>query len=159
MHGPKGMGVIVNRIRKLITMVKVVSPVTHYAQKLGATAITGNYAVLAPPRQKHLRDLMILRLRFENDMGRAKTARPDVVTWARWLHLRFHEMTVSSIGVMNYGIDIEGAEWSDDVPYDENVVRGVLTGLTGAAQSGWGYPSPGSYCDSCLTLGCTPEGK
>jgi hypothetical protein len=153
----KGLPVIVRQITKLTTLIRVVSPVTHYVQKVGMTTVTGDYAVVAPIKQKHLHDLLILRLRSQSEMGRsAKTVRPDVVNWIRWLHLRFHEMTVSSIRILNYGIDLD-VQWHDDIPYDETVVRGALTDLADAAQSGWGYPSPGSYCDSCLTQGCMPE--
>lgn len=157
-RGPRAMATIVNRIRELITTVRVVSPVTHYVQKIGATSITGDYAVVTPLKQKHLRDLMILRLRMKEDSGTSRVERPDVVNWARWLHLRFHEMHIESIRVLNFGLDFDG-QWIDEIPYDENVLRAALTGLADSATADRFYPSPGMHCTSCQTQGCVPQGE
>jgi hypothetical protein len=155
-RGPRGMATIVNRIRELITTVRVVSPVTHYVQKMGATAITGDYAVLAPANQKHLRDVFILRLRMRSEFQKEILERPDVVNWSRWLHLNFHEPALHSIRILNFGIDFDAA-WPEEIPLNENQVRAALTGLADAAQSGRFYPTPGTHCLSCQTAACMTQ--
>jgi hypothetical protein len=153
-RGPRGMAVIVNRIRELITTVRVVSPVTHYAQRMGATSVTGDYAVVAPLAQKHLRDVLVLRLRYKDDCPQHLREQGDVVSWSRWLHLHFHEPSIHTIRVLNFGIDFEAA-WAEEISMNANEVRAGLTGLTDLAQSGRGYPSAGTYCSTCQTRACS----
>ena len=151
-----GMAVIVNRIRELITTVRVVSPVTHYVQKMGGTSVTGDYAVVAPLNQKHLRDVLILRLRHKDDCPRDRRAYSDAVSWSRWLHLHFHEPRIETVRVLNFGLDFDG-QWGEEISMDENQVRAGLTVLADAAQSYQGFPSPGAYCNTCLTHACAVQ--
>jgi hypothetical protein len=152
-RGMRGVAVIVNRIRELITTVRVVSPVTHYVQKVGATSVTGDYAVLAPRDQKHVRDVFILRLRSQSEFPKDSPERTDVVNWARWLHLRFHEPSLDSIRVLNFGIDLD-VQWAEEISLDENQVRAALTGLVNTVQSGGFFPVPSNHCATCLTMAC-----
>ena len=155
-RGLRGTALIVNRIRDLITTVRVISPVTHYVQKMGGTSITGDYAVVAPRNQKHLRDVLILRLRYKDDCAKDRRMYSDAVSWARWLHLHFYEPNIETVKVFNFGIDFDGA-WAEEISMDENQVRGGLTALADAAQSYQGIPSPGAYCDTCLTRACAVQ--
>lgn len=152
------MATVVNRIRELITTVRVVSPVTHYVQKMGATSVTGDYAVVAPLAQKHLRDVLILRLRSRGEIHRDCPQRTDVVNWARWLHLYFHEPELHSIRILNFGIDYD-AEWAEEISMNQNQVRAALTGLADTVQAERYYPAAGSHCASCLTRACMVEAE
>jgi hypothetical protein len=147
--------VIARRIRDLLVNYKVIQPASPYRLNLGKASILGSYAVLQRIVTKKNAPSEVFLLRCREKIAKVEQTyikMPDVVSLARWLHLRHSEVSYAAVKVLNFSFDTD-LEWVEHFT-NERMVRGQLMKVMDAVLAGPGYPAPGVHCDSCTTHAC-----
>ena len=126
---------------------EIVIPVTPYDLCLGPVTISGEYAIVRGRRKDHA-----LVLYLHNDVRTVRPVRPDIVSFARWLHLDLQESGgFDSHSVLHYWVN---QEFTMEHNPDAAEARAFIVAAATTVDPAHRFPSPGPYCVSCPTQAC-----
>lgn len=144
-----GCRVLSKRLDTIFNSHKVLQPTSPYHLMLEGDNILGSYAIIENYRSRRR---FVLRSWKEIDQGLHK--QPDVISMARWLHYITQEEDPVSI----YHVGLLDPKVRGNTTYhqefNEDVVRMQLGGILKSIRHGCYYPSPGTYCKTCLGMPC-----
>lgn len=143
------------RLHDLFGRYKVLQPITPYRLNVEQLIISGEYAVLRRTNRKS--EVSVLRLRGYKNQARAallvkqQNPAPDLMNYARWLHLLQTEPDFHTHSVLNFHL-FTARQWMDTP--NLTAVKKALKAVSDVHLNGLRYPAPGGHCFNCQTRQC-----